>query len=225
MNSKDLTLSLVVCSLLLITGGCVSAIFSNAWAQQKYNALIQQNESQKAIGLDIEKKIRQVSGEKVPNQYIVVLKNANFKTSDVQSLVNEARAEGASIRHIYEHALKGYAVRVPNQHVLDRILSNPDVDYVEPDTKQKMSAQIIPTGVDRADGDLSSTKSGDGTGTVNVDIAILDSGIKLTHQDLNVVNHVECITSVSPQCLAGPVAGDDDNGHGTAVAGIAACKG
>ena len=74
------------------------------------------------------------------------------------------RFDGATVRHTYENALKGFAIKIPNQLVLDRILSNPRVDYVEPDTKQKPSAQITPTGVDRADGDLSVAKSGDGTG-------------------------------------------------------------
>jgi len=171
---------------------------------------------------DRAKKIRQVTGEIVPNQYIVVLKDNNLRSSDIRSLANEARFDGATVRHTYEHALKGFAIRIPNQLVLDRILSNPRVDYVEPDTKQKLSVQILPTGVDRADGDLSVAKSGDGAGTINVDVAILDTGVDLNHPDLNVVNHVDCISS--GQCVTGPVAGDDDNGHGTKVAGIVAAK-
>ena len=69
----------------------------------------------------------------------------------------------------------------------------------------KAFIQTIPTGIDRTDADLSSAKSGDGTGSVDADIAILDTGIDLTHPDLNVVNHVECITT--SQCITGPVAG------------------
>ena len=70
----------------------------------------------------------------------------------------------------------------------------------------------MPTGINRADGDLSSTKSGDGTGTVIVDIAIIDTGIDLDHPDLNVppnqnFNYI------------GGTSGDDDHGHGTHVSG------
>ncbi|MFY9588251.1 MAG: S8 family serine peptidase [Actinomycetota bacterium] len=52
-----------------------------------------------------------------------------------------------------------------------------------------------------------------------VTIAILDSGIDLTHPDLKnkIVSHVTCIET----CTAG---GDDDNGHGSHVAGIAAAS-
>ena len=51
---------------------------------------------------------------------------------------------------------------------------------------------------------------------VDADIAILDTGIDLDHPDLNVYRNVSFV--------AGAESGDDDNGHGTHVAGIAAAK-
>jgi hypothetical protein len=51
---------------------------------------------------------------------------------------------------------------------------------------------------------------------VDVDIAILDTGIDLDHPDLNVYKNVSFVSGV--------MTGDDDNGHGTHVAGIAAGK-
>ena len=74
----------------------------------------------------------------------------------------------------------------------------------------------MPTGIDRADGDLSSTKSGDGSGAVNTDIAILDTGIDLDHPDLNVYREETFVS--------GTTTADDDDGHGTMVAGVAAAK-
>jgi subtilisin family serine protease len=55
----------------------------------------------------------------------------------------------------------------------------------------------------------------------NQTIAIVDSGIDLNHPDLldHIIDHVDC---VGKPCTGGPNAGQDDNGHGSHVAGIAA---
>ena len=74
----------------------------------------------------------------------------------------------------------------------------------------------MPKGINRVDGDLSPTKSGDGTGSVNSDIAILDTGIDINHPDLNVYKQVTFVSGTS--------SGNDDNGHGTMVAGVSAAK-
>lgn len=140
---------------------------------------------------DITKKLRDVKGEKVPNQYIVVLKDSNLlSTEKVKSLAGEAANQGAALRHIYDNALGGFAIRVPNEKALESILKIPEVDYVEPNIKVRAFVQSLPTGIDRIDADLSSTKSGDGSGGINADIGILDTGIDLSHPDLNVYRHV-----------------------------------
>ena len=90
------------------------------------------------------------------------------------------------MRHTYEHVIKGFAIKVPNERMLDAILKDPRVDYIQPDKVVKAFSQTLPTGVDRTDGDLSTTRSGDGSGAVDVDIAILDTGIDLSHPDLDV---------------------------------------
>ena len=50
----------------------------------------------------------------------------------------------------------------------------------------------------------------------NVDIAILDTGVSLDHPDLSVYKNVTFV---------GTTTGDDDNGHGSHVAGAASCQG
>ncbi|MDW0120865.1 MAG: S8 family serine peptidase, partial [Nitrososphaeraceae archaeon] len=144
---------------------------------------------------NLAKKLREVQGEKIPNDYIVVMKD-NFLSS-VHSLADKAKSEGATVEHIFNHVLPGFAVKVPNDEVLGTIMQNPNVDYVQPDVKVKAYEQSLPTGVNRIDGDLSSTKSGDGSGSVNADIAILDTGIDLNHPDLNVYKQVTFVPGTS----------------------------
>jgi subtilisin family serine protease len=164
---------------------------------------------------NLAKNLREVKGEKIPNQYIVVLKDNNFLSSTSFS-AREAINEGAALRHTYDHVLHGFSIRVPNDRVLEKIQKNPEVDYVQPDIKVRAFVQSLPTGVNRVDGDLSSTKSGNGKGIVNVDIGIVDTGIDLNHPELNVYRQVTFVSGTS--------SGNDDNGHGTAVAGVAAAK-
>jgi hypothetical protein len=189
--------------------------FFEAKAQRFDTTSLQSNDDLRINSHNVAKKLREVTGEKIPNDYIVVLKNNNFLSS-VRSLAGEAKSEGAALGQIYDNALRGFSMKVPNHNVLEAIMKNPNVDYVQPDVKVQAFAQNLPTGVNRVDGDLSSTKSGDGSGAVNVDIGIMDTGIDLNHPDLNVYRQVTFVSGTS--------SGNDDNGHGTAVAGVAAAK-
>ncbi|MGH9963752.1 MAG: hypothetical protein ACRD5E_02835 [Nitrososphaeraceae archaeon] len=77
--------------------------------------------------------------------------------------------------------------------------------------------RFLPTGINRIDGDLSNTQSGDGAGSVNVGVGVLDSGIDLTHPNLNVYR--------SNTFDSGTTSAKDDNGHGPLVEGICWSKG
>lgn len=150
---------------------------------------------------------------KIQGQYIVVLSD----DSDVLRETEKAKSKGGEIIHKYTHAIKGFTVKVQNDKDLDEIMkNNPSILYIEPDYEVQAFAQVLPSGINRIDADLSSTISGDGQNSVNVDIAIIDTGIDLKHPDLNVYKQVSFVR--------GAKTANDDNGHGTHVAGIAAAK-
>ena len=156
-------------------------------------------------------------GQVIPGQYIVVLNDDALNLRDILSEVaKKVNIEGTEILHIYEDVLNGFAINVPNERVIEALEQSPFVDYIEKDKIVKAFAQTLPSGVNRVDGDLSSTKSGNGGGAINTDIAILDSGIDTSHSDLNIYHQKTFVSGTS--------SGNDDNGHGTHVAGIAAAR-
>ena len=143
--------------------------------------------------------------------YIVVL---NDSVSDPASVARQhGSAYGAQVRFVYRFALKGYSAAVPTD-ALPQLERDPRVAFVSQDRAVHSLGQSLPTGVDRIQGDVSSTRSGDGTGSVNVAVAIIDTGSG-PHSDLNVVGGKNCSTGSSY---------NDGNGHGTHVAGTVAAK-
>jgi aqualysin 1 len=148
----------------------------------------------------------------IPGQYIVVLEE---EARDPTAVAREhAQRHGAQVLHTYQHALEGYAARIPDQR-LDEVLAEERVDYVERDAAVTIAAQTRPWGIDKIDADLSSTRAGNGTGAVsNVNAYIIDTGIDKRHPDLNVVGHVNFAGGRNTDC----------DGHGTHVAGTVAAE-
>jgi subtilisin family serine protease len=126
--------------------------------------------------------------------------------------------------HVYAHALDGFAGPVsPGQ--LRALERDPRVASVEADAEVVAASQTVPTGVQRvfADENPAIPTSGEG-GAVDVDVAVLDTGIDASHPDLDVVSSVVCGREVTtgPPWDRGIVCdpgGTDGEGHGTHVAG------
>lgn len=153
----------------------------------------------------------------IPGQYIVVLKAG----ADRAAVVASVRSIGGAVFMEYSHALNGFAVRLSDA-ALPALERNPNVLFVTPDGEvsataacEPATAQCLPAGIDRIDADRSSSRSGDGRGSVNVNVAVLDTGIDVSNPDLNVVG--------GKDCSAGKGFGDPD-GHGTHVAGTIAAR-
>ena len=145
----------------------------------------------------------------IPGRYIVVLND------DAPNPNGVAAGHGLTADNVYGHVFKGFAAKIPAQ-ALNGLQNNPHVAWIEPDRVVKANAQTLPTGVDRIDAEQLFTGA-----PVDVDIAILDTGIDLDHPDLNVVQGVDCrrLNKKTGDCKVG---GNDDNGHGSHCAGSAA---
>ena len=162
----------------------------------------------------------QAEPQQSPQRHIIVLND------DVNpwSVANEmAQERGLSIAHVYGTAVNGFSGIVPPGQ-LDKIASDPRVKYIEEDYVMSISApggvpgkpgggggeedpvlpqsETTPFGILRVGGSAS--------GTVDVDVAVIDTGIDPNHPDLNVVGGVNFASGKSWK---------DGNGHGTHVAG------
>ncbi len=157
----------------------------------------------------------------VPNEYIVVLNELAAGPRGEHSLVPTVAANlraihGGSISRIYQHALLGFSIRLP-EAAARRLSLDPRVAFVEEDSVITLSTtQANATwGLDRIDQrnlPLSTSYTYNSTGS-GVKAYVIDTVIRATHQDL------------AGRVLAGTNTVDaapsteDCNGHGTHVSG------
>ncbi|HKJ79776.1 MAG TPA: S8 family serine peptidase, partial [Prolixibacteraceae bacterium] len=193
-----------------------------------------------------ENQLKSASGKK---SYIVVLndKNLNDELSKEKgyekkknivkaasaNILKRSRVLDGEVEHLYGSALKGFSVKIPPGQ-LKKLQDDPSVSYIEEDKivslvlpkvkpdkpgggkpdkggggNESIPAQETPWGITRVNGGLSATGK---------TAWIIDSGIDLDHPDLNVD------TGKSESFLSGKEGNnpDDQNGHGTHVAGTIA---
>jgi hypothetical protein len=153
----------------------------------------------------------------LPDVWIVEF-HASVK--DVVALANKlATLFGGKVGFVYEYAFKGFAFRGPN--VYFELSDHPFVVSVSRDSISNIAGQTIPRGIQRIYADRNLERTGRRC-VCDAVIAVIDTGIEFDHPDLNVNKQmsVDCTSGFSyPQCARG--GGNDDNGHGTHVAGSA----
>ncbi len=149
------------------------------------------------------------------------------ESADVSELVQDY---GLTTKHIYQHAFKGFAATVPTA-IAEQLKADPRVLSISPDAPVRALAdlptqkvgcgwlyncdddsQVVPWGISRVAADF---KKNTGSG---IHVYVIDTGIDANHQDLaaNLGNGkaVEyCLTLGCNEYW------DDDQGHGTHVAG------
>lgn len=154
--------------------------------------------------------------KRIPNQYIVVLKD---DVADVEGeAIRLARDFGGDRNggHTYSRAIKGFSVRMPEAQAL-KLADDPRVAFVEEDGVVSLIAtQTNATwGLDRIDQrdlPLNSTYNFNATGA-GVRAYIIDTGIRATHVDFG-GRVISGFTAINDGLGTG-----DGNGHGTHVAG------
>jgi len=171
-----------------------------------------------------------MGSELIPGKYIVVLDSGRVFDGFVRGAKPVTSGFENRVTHRYGSSIEGFAAELSDAEVL-KLAMDPRVLHIEQDQVVRLAgkpgggggggtpqpAQVIPWGISKILATQSSTVAGDGTGTVNVDVAVIDTGIDLTHPELNVVG--------GRNFTGGSLTNyGDANGHGTHVSGTIAAK-
>jgi subtilisin len=146
--------------------------------------------------------------------YIVLYKRS------VPSVTNETngleRKQGFKSNRRWSHAVKGFAARLDAGQV-KALKADPEVVSVTADrtitaldTAPLAAGETVPSGISRIEAATATTTQEASSAAV----AVIDSGIDLANPDLNAVPGTNCIAPGGST--------QDDNGHGTHVAGTIA---
>ena len=160
-------------------------------------------------------------------RYIVTLKEG---AKGRPFAARAALESGGNVGYVYENVLNGFSIEIPAQAVR-ALKGHPLVESIERDLKQQVVSQSVPEGITRSFAEANENLAiGQATDRrVDVDVAVLDTGIDVDHPDLNVVGGADCLQTSGngPRwrresfCDAS-MSGDDDESHGTHVAGTIA---
>ncbi|HDP76314.1 MAG TPA: S8 family peptidase [Bacteroidales bacterium] len=174
------------------------------------------------------------NGDIIPGKFIVVFKSEAYKaTISLPFEESQLKAQqyattflkdygipAKQIDQVYGAAISGFSAELTELQV-NALLKDKRVAYVEPDrwivldykveqTSDAAKGQTIPWGITRIGGAVNYT----GTNVA----WIIDTGIDLDHPDLNVN------VTKSKNFVSTAKSPDDDNGHGSHVAGTVAAK-
>ena len=180
------------------------------------------------IATDCLVKVSATNGVAIAGSYIVTYQ-------PTQSLPTTSGTRVAAVETQAEQLLTRYAVAQPQAQVLasgeqasflahltesesEQLRQDPTVALVEPDRVMSMCSCVDVVTTTTLTWNVRQTGYGRGDWQTTKTVWIIDTGIDLDHPDLNVD------VSRSKSFVSGKTSADDENGHGTHVAGIIGAK-
>ena len=168
------------------------------------------------------------NGVAIAGSYIVTYQPA-------QSLPTAPSARAAAAEVLASNLLTDYAVANPRAEILasgeqtsflahltetesEKLRQDPSVALIEPDRIMSMCSCVDVTTTSTLTWNVKQTGYGRGDLQTDKTVWIIDTGIDLDHPDLNVD------TQRSKSFVSGTTSANDENGHGTHVAGIIGAK-
>jgi subtilisin family serine protease len=160
--------------------------------------------------------LKSENGQGIPGEYVILLQENAEPRGILQGLINSGQTTEIQVLHVYENVVRGFAVRM-NFNALFNALK--DLDGVTITENQVVTVSSVQTpvdswGLDRVDqvAGTNNQYSYERDGS-NVDVYIVDTGIHTSHEDFG--NRASFGVDVSDSGEGD----NDNNGHGTHVAG------
>ena len=208
-------------------------VFAISGCQKEENASLSIDQEEEYTNL-----VKYENGDVIPDQYIVVFNEDNTKKASWRKLKYKVKREiikseaeqmlqkhalgEREIKHVFNTMLEGFAAKFSENEIAE-LKNDPKVKFVEKDRyvilgppswvggddDDESTGQEVPWGITRVNGGV------DGSGKV---AWIIDTGIDLDHPDLN----VDVDRSYSVFTTGRDKDPDDNNGHGSHVAGTVA---
>lgn len=167
------------------------------------------------------------AGKGIPDSWICVFRSGEVAPTAVRgAAIKAAGAVGGKPGHVYDAVLGGFSITLPEQAAQVLLERNPNIDHCAQDQVAEMirpiqatakpggggsSTETTPWGITAVGG--GQTYGGSGRAFV------IDTGIDMTHPDLNVD------ARLSQNYVSRETSPQDLNGHGTHVAGTIAAIG
>lgn len=157
--------------------------------------------------------VEQVTGDR----YIVMFKEEVRDPGGMEATLRGKHGFGRG--HVYDKAFKGFSARLSTK-ALEALKKDSRIALIEPDLIMTTCAQTVPTGIMRFAANTNTVVPIDEVSDApDVDIAVVDTGVDKEHADLTVSGGVRYYNAGSTDASF-----DDNNGHGSHVAGIIAAK-
>ncbi|WP_428667832.1 S8 family serine peptidase [Runella sp.] len=165
------------------------------------------------------------SGEIIEGEYIVTLKE-NAETSALTSTTSNARIAAFSEQLLSKYSLSSGAIRMAfsgknrgfvaklSEGEMKTLQTDQSIELIEPDRKVAICGCVDVVAPASVTWSTRKTGYGNGENFEDKTVWIIDTGVDLDHPDLNVD------TQRSQSFISGQTSADDNNGHGTHVAGI-----
>ncbi|MGZ8537893.1 MAG: S8 family peptidase [Flavisolibacter sp.] len=161
-----------------------------------------------------------VDGNIIEGQYIVAYNQTNEviklkSTAEVnRKVLTRNRISTSATKRIFEGKVAGFVARLSDEEV-EALKEDPAVAIVEPDRIIALSTCFTVVAPTLVTWNVNKVGYGDGIGKT---AWVIDTGIDMDHPDLNVD------ATRSKSFLTSNTSPDDENGHGTHVAGIIGAK-